>query len=93
MSLDGWVNHNPNPLVHLWGRSGSRQVALCGVIVRERVGEFDRADPRACPGCIEALDAGYTYEQFSAIRGERTKARMASGEFRGFVCRDVDING
>jgi len=96
---EAFVNHNPDPLLHLWGRTGPRgreiggSVALCGVVVRERRGGFDREHPKACPNCLEALDAGYSYEEYSAIRGQRTKQRMESGDFRGFVCREEDIRG
>lgn len=72
---EAWVNWNPDPLVHAFGEAiGNRPilVALCRVTVREQRGEFDPADPKACPQCAAYVREGLTVQEAQQRASERT---------------------
>ena len=62
-----WVNRNPHPRLHAFGKvmSPGRIVALCRVQVREERGRFDPDDPASCEECADYVRRGLTFDDAS----------------------------
>ncbi len=79
---EAWVNWNPEPEVHAFGAELGRRplvVGLCGISVRERRGDFDPADPKACAFCAEAVRAGWTFEEARPHRPKHGPSPFSCG--------------